>query len=98
MLDQQVLRLLGIDVDTATDDEILASIRQVKIALIIEIPEVAESCPAQLVVGFLCLCRILVVGEVGAAFEIDRADLSGGQLVAMIVQDVESAFYRSEPA
>ena len=92
--DQDVLDLLGIDVDAAADDHEGGPVGQVKVALVIDVAHIAKGGPVGVlrVLGFLGLAWVLQVlkGHL-RHFEIDDAGLANGQFGAAFVADVDHA-------
>jgi hypothetical protein len=77
MHDQEVLRLLRVDVHAARNDGERRPVGQVQVAVFVDVPHVAQRAPAAVVgyrSGFL---RIVEVFERRAAFEEQLAGFTG---------------------
>src|SRR3546814_10710534 len=72
---QRILDLPGIDVHSTGQDQVRATVRQIEIALLVEMPEVAESVPATVVERRGRLVLVVVVFEWPDVAKPDRADL-----------------------
>ncbi|CKT39602.1 Uncharacterised protein [Mycobacterium tuberculosis] len=93
MGDQEVLRLLRVDVHAAGDDHVVAPAGQEQVAVVVEIADVADGYPAVLVARRRGFRRIVEVFEGVPALEIDFARLVRRQLAAVGAHDVHPALY-----
>ena len=78
---QDVLDLLGVDVDAARHDHEQLAVGQIEVALVVEVADVPQRGPALVVEGLARLLGVVVVlegGGAGAAAEVDDAVLAGG--------------------
>ncbi len=90
MRDQQVLGLLRVDVHPARDDHVRLAIREVQVAVVIDVPHVADGAGiARLVARLRGLVGSMEVLEVGGALEPDRSRCAGRLWLAVLVQDQE---------
>ena len=94
MRDQQALGLLRVDVDSARDDHVVAAVGQVEEALVIEVADITDGRPAPLVAGGGGLLGVVEVLEGVAALEIDLPGLTGGEFIAVLVEDVHGSAHR----
>jgi hypothetical protein len=94
MQDQRVLDDLRVDVDATRDDHEGLAVREVKIAVRIDVADVAECGPIGMlrVLGGARFLRVLVIGEGHlVALEVDGAGFAGRKLAAFVVADVKNA-------
>ncbi len=89
--DERGLDLLRVDVDAAGEDEVATPVGQVEVAVGVEMAEVTDGLPAARVAGVLGLGGIVEVSELPGCGEEHRPDLTGGEFVARVVEDVDRA-------
>ena len=94
MLEQRRLDFLGVDVDATADHHVLLAIDQEKIALLVEVAEVAGDKPAVADggLGFRGLPPI-TRNHRRAAYQ-NFADLPGGQVVSLVIDDAHFRVHR----
>lgn len=94
MVDEDVLRLLRVDVDPAGDDHEGLAVGQIQVAVGVDVPDIACGRPVLVlrVLSLAGLLRIVVVLEGHVlTFEEDLPDLADRQFLAVLVADVDDA-------
>ena len=92
--DEDVLDLLGVDVHAARHDHEQLAVRQVEIALVVEVADVPQCRPTLVVERLARLLGVVVVlegGGAGAASEVHDAVVADGQFLSLVAAHVHVA-------
>ena len=90
MLEQHVVDLGRVDVAAAEDDEVGAAVGEEEVAVVVDVPDVAQGEVVAAVrrLGLVAVLEVLEAPDVGR-LEVDRADRAGRELVAVVVGDLD---------
>src|ERR1700690_294940 len=95
MLDECILHFLWIYVDPAGDYKIRSSVRKKKKSIFIDVPDVTERTPSQVIERRRSFNGVLVVFELIPVAEVNQAILPRGKFAAVLTDDMNLAEHGS---